>query len=390
VITPLVQKLGLRRVRVFILNALGRTLLLGFAATLLSNHSAVSREAESNRADALVIGVLLPPDEPQARSLRQGVLLASRQFKDKTGSDLRVSIRGRVGQWGADAVEAARLVTDESAAALIAPPDGAASHLVLQLSGRTAVPVVTLCADGSVGRTGVPWLLRMVPRTEDEARALSAGLLATGSVHNQNWLAVVPALRPGREVGNDLIKGFRASPAQTVRLVESAPTNHARLTAELRRAEPDAILVWLPPTEAASVVINLRRGGFKGPLAGPGFLQCATFLDAAGTAAESFVVPAIVRNQQAVESWNRFASAYTREWGQAPDVMSALSYDAGRLLADLLQNPKFQSPPHPLPSGFCWPGVTGDVSFDSEGNRKVQLELLQVAGGRFVPVRSSW
>jgi ABC-type branched-subunit amino acid transport system substrate-binding protein len=69
--------------------------------------------------------------------------------------------------------------------------------------------------------------------------------------------------------------------------------------------------------------------------------------------------------------------------------MSALSYDAVRLLADLLQNPGFQVPPHRLPPGFCWQGVTGDVSFDSEGNRKIQLELLQVTGGRFVPAKKS-
>ena len=207
-------------VEVCILNALRRAMILFIAAILFSNHSAWSQQAESNRADPLVIGVLLPPEEPQARSLRQGVLLANKQFKEKTGHELRVSIRGRVGQWGADAVEAARLVTDESAAGLIAPPDGAASHLVLQVSGRTAVPVVTLCAEGSVGRTGVPWLLRMVPRTEDEARALSAGLLTTGSVLNQNWVAVVPAQRPGREIGKDLLKAFRASPSQTVRLLE--------------------------------------------------------------------------------------------------------------------------------------------------------------------------
>ena len=168
-----------------------------------------------------------------------------------------------------------------------------------------------------------------------------------------------------------------------------APTNHGKLTAELQRDKPDAVLVWLPPAEAASVVVELRRNGFKGPLAGPGLLQCATFLDAAGTAAESFFVPAIVRSHESRESWNRFAAAYTREWGQAPDVMAALSYDAVLLLADLLQNPGFQAPPHALPPGFCWPGVTGDVSFDSEGNRKVQLELLQVSGGTFVPAKKS-
>ena len=115
------------------------------------------------------IGVLLPPEEPQALSVREGILLAEAQVNKTGGTNARVIIRGRTGQWGADGVEAARMVTDDGVDGLIAPPDGAASHLTLQVSGRTAVPVMCLCPDSSVGRTGVPWMLRVVPRTEDEA-----------------------------------------------------------------------------------------------------------------------------------------------------------------------------------------------------------------------------
>ena len=70
------------------------------------------------------------------------------------------------------------MVLDDGAQALIAPPNGAATHLALQVAGRTAVPVISLCADSSVSRTGVPWMVRIAPTTIEEARFLLAGLIS--------------------------------------------------------------------------------------------------------------------------------------------------------------------------------------------------------------------
>ena len=88
------------------------------------------------------------------------------------GPHFTLVARGRAGQWGSDGVEAAGLVTEDGVQGLIAPPDGSASHLVLQVSGRTAVPVISLCADSSVNQTGVPWMARIVPRTVERPSSL--------------------------------------------------------------------------------------------------------------------------------------------------------------------------------------------------------------------------
>ena len=357
---------------------------IGLTAGLLSTRLATAQTNEAGSREPLTIGVLLPPEEPQTRSLQEGILLAREAYSKKAGKDLRIKIRGRVGQWGADAVEAAQLVTDDSAMGLITPPDGAASHVVLQVSGRTAVPVVTLCGDGSVGRTGVPWLIRIVPRTEEEVRALSDRVAPAGSNRTQRWMAVVPSQRPGREIGRDLAKGLQGSPPRLAQIREYSTNNAGLLAKELQDANPDAILIWLPPTQAASMVLELRKRAYHGALAGPGVLQCAAFLSSAGGAAEGFLIPAIARNDEDKQRWSSFASDYQREWGRAPDVMAGLSYDAVLLLAELLDHSSFRATPHALPHDFKWSGVTGTLSFDKEGNRKVEMELLQVSGGRFV------
>ena len=146
----------------------------------------------------LVIGLLVPPEEPGAASLRDGATLGVELANQSPGPHVRLVIRGRTGQWGADGVEAARMVTDDGALGLIAPPDGAATHLVLQVSGRTAVPVITLSADSSVSQTGVPWMARIVPRTVEEAKTLFTG------IHASHWVAVIPDGRAGREAARDL------------------------------------------------------------------------------------------------------------------------------------------------------------------------------------------
>ncbi|HZR18553.1 MAG TPA: ABC transporter substrate-binding protein [Verrucomicrobiae bacterium] len=336
-------------------------------------------------SDALKIGVLLPPEEPQLQSVREGILLAEEHANQSSNGPVRVSIRGRVGQWGADAVEAARLVAEDGAAGLIAPPDGAASHLVLQVSGRTAVPVMTLCADSSVGYTGVPWLLRMVPRTQDEATALFKGVFPTNESRGRRWVALVPDQRAGREIGGDLRKAALACDCILDPVLElGSQTNADAIIARALASRPEGIFLWLAPQSAADAARKLRGSGYVGPLTGPGRLQTAGFFTRAGSAAEGFTIPALARGREEMVRLKSFEAAYHEHWGRDPDVIAAISYDAAMVLIHLARQDAFQNPPHRLPSGFCWPGVSGDVSFDSEGNRKARFELLRVSGGRFM------
>ncbi|HTL16906.1 MAG TPA: ABC transporter substrate-binding protein [Patescibacteria group bacterium] len=350
------------------------------AASLTFTLNGVASESE-----LLNVGVLLPPEEPQLQSIRDGILLAEQHLNLGSNGPVHVSMRGRVGQWGADAVEAARLVDDEGAAGLIAPPGGAASHLVLQVSGRTAVPVVTLCADSSVEHTGVPWVLRVGPRTEDEAVCIFRGAFSTNSGRDRHWVAFVPNQRAGREIGNDLKRAALTCCCSLDRVVEvSSITNVEETLAHALSSRPEALLFWLPPRQAGALVKIVQGRGYTGPLAGPGPLQTAEFLESAGKAADGFAVAAIASIPD--DRFTLFEVAYKERFGREADLMAALSYDAVMLFSDLLRRREFQDPPHRVPADYCWPGLTGQISFDSHGNRRVRLELLHVSSGRFVPV----
>ena len=329
----------------------------------------------------LVIGLLVPPEESGAASLRDGATLGVELANQSPGPQVRLVIRGRTGQWGADGVEAARMVTDDGALGLIAPPDGAATHLVLQVSGRTAVPVITLSADSSVSQTGVPWMARIVPRTVEEAKMLFTG------IHASHWVAVIPDERAGREAARDLNEAATNSNCSIEKMIEvkSSFTNAARLGKQILKNHPDAVLLWLDPAMAGTLAKALRAAGFAGTLAGPGRLRSVDFAKKAGDAMEGIIVPGPILETDAATAFQHFTNAFRGRFGHEPDATAAAAYDATTLLIHILRQPGGHPAHEAFPISFSLAGATGILSFDSEGNRKVNLQLFKARGGQFIP-----
>jgi ABC-type branched-subunit amino acid transport system substrate-binding protein len=330
----------------------------------------------------LVVGLLLPPDEPEAVGIRQGTLVAAEEANEGPGPRVSVAVRGKTGAWGSDASEAALLVMDDGAEALIAPPSGAASHLVLQVSGRTAVPVVSLCPDTSVTRASIPWMVRVVPSTFDEARALFEGAAAS------RWLVFVPTGRAGREASRDVsaaaaATAVAAGKGSIERSVETdGRVNGAALRDLLSAAHPDAVLVWLDPVPAGRLARSLRAAGFAGPLAGPMRLASPAFVAEAGSSAEGFVVPVIASEGNGVMA--AFESRYRRRFGAAPGPAAAVAHDAAALLFDAMRRKGAEGARRAFPPAERIRGATGILAFDRNGNRLVTLQVRRYRDGHLV------
>ena len=331
----------------------------------------------------LVVGLLLPPDEPEAVSIRQGTLAAAEEANEGPGPRVRIVVRGKKGPWGSDASEAALLVMDDGASALIAPTGGAASHLVLQVSGRTALPVATLCPDASVTKASIPWMVRVAPSTLDEARAIFGGVPAA------RWLAIVPAGRAGREARSDLMSAASAAsaaggaPVGTRSIVKGVETEDgvisgASLRDILSSIHPEAILLWLPPAAAGRLARALRGAGFGGPLAGPGSLASGIFASEAGAYAEGVLVPSVAPGSTSAA----FEARYRRLFGAEADPAAANAHDAALLLIRTVRKASPAEPRLAFTGDEALPGATGPLTFDRHGNRLVRLELFRYQGGR--------
>jgi len=162
------------------------------------------------RPAVVKIGLLLPPSEADAGDILRGAQLGVVMVNRQSGRKVQLIVRGKPGQWGTDGDEAVALALDEDVVALVAPTGGAVVHQALQVAGRTRVPVVSLSADTSVTRTGIPWTIRVGPRTDEEAAAVFAALRRPAGSPPLRVVAFVPTDRAGREVTNDLQSAARA------------------------------------------------------------------------------------------------------------------------------------------------------------------------------------
>ena len=326
------------------------------------------------------IGLLLPPEETEAESLQRGAELAVARANDGPRS-VELIIRGRQGQWGDDGVEAGRMVLDDSVVGLVAPSGGMPTHLALQVAGRTATPVVSLCADGSVTGAGVPWSVRMVPSTTDEARTIMNGL---GTAQTR-WAALVPADRAGREITRDLSEAAAAAGCELnpVIVIEPTLTDFSMLVPRLPRPWPDGLLIWLEAEPAALSAKSLRAASFKGALAGPARLRSASFEALAGSALDGFVVGRPRPEPSALELVGRFQTDYAQRFGGTPDLAAAMAFDAVSLLIGLAREAGDDPMRTRFPITDAGVGVTGPLQFDRQGNRLLPLELIQSRNGKW-------
>jgi ABC-type branched-subunit amino acid transport system substrate-binding protein len=330
----------------------------------------------------LRIGLLLPPEEAEATALRQGAQLAVSWSNQAATSAVELLVRGRPGQWGDDGVEAGRLVLDDAVAGLVAPPGGMPTHLALQVAGRTATPVISLCGDNSVTGAGVPWAVRIAPGTTDEARTIMAGL---DSPHAR-WAALVPADRAGREIARDLLEAAAAlgCTLDPVIVVEPTLTDFAMLDPRLPRPWPDGLLIWLEAVPAALSAKHLRNAGFHGHLAGPSRLRSAPFREHAGFALNGFILPRIETDTNTAALAARFETDYRRAFGEPPTPTAALACDAVSLLIHLARRSAPGELHRQFPIREAPPGVTGLLEFDRIGNRIVSLRLSQFRDGEWI------
>ena len=162
-------------------------------------------------------------------------------------------------------------------------------------------------------------------------------------------------------------------------------TNATRLGKQILKNHPDAVLLWLDPAMAGTLAKALRAAGFAGTLAGPGRLRSADFAKTAGDAMEGLMVPGPILEKDAATAFQHFTNAFRGRFGHEPDATAAAAYDATTLLIHILRQPGGHPAHEAFPISFSLAGATGILSFDSEGNRKVNLQLFKAQGGQFIP-----
>lgn len=343
--------------------------------------------ADGAAVGQMTLGLVAPPVEPDATSLLRGVQLAVAEENEAGHAPVGLEVRSENGQWGTVGNDAVILVSERHVDAIIAPSDGAANHLIFQVSGRTRVPVASLCADSSITNSGVPWTVRVVPSTDQEAGALFVAAQQPDGPP-LHWWALIPAGRPGRVVRRDLETAARVTSTRLDRIVDGGEpkTDRTSLVHTIVAVAPGGVLLWLPPAEAGTLAAALRAAGYGGRLAGPSPLNSPAFVAAAGAAATGFLVTGFRADTELHLRAEQFERGFRRRYDAEPDFSAAAAYDAARVLIDTLRRAGDSAGYRQFPLALPTVGVTGVMHFDNSGNRTDPLQVRTCQLGRFVPL----
>jgi len=160
-------------------------------------------------------------------------------------------------------------------------------------------------------------------------------------------------------------------------------TNFRAEIERLRGLKPDAVYVTAFDKDSGTFLKQAAEAGFAPQFYAEGLFSQA-LLDAAGPAAEGLIGPySIFDAESADPRVKAFVTAYRSRYGKKPHSTAANTYDAVRLLAEQIRGGATtgEQVKEALYGVQDFPGVVGPIRFDSDGEVKRSVRLVQVRDG---------
>jgi len=159
----------------------------------------------------------------------------------------------------------------------------------------------------------------------------------------------------------------------------------AQLT-KIRATHPDAIFVPGYYTEAGLIAKQARELGITAPLLGGDGWDSTRTLEIGGAAVEGN----FFSNHYAADSDSplvkAFVEKYRAKYGEVPDAMAVLGYDAAGILADALaragttEGPKLRDA---IAATKDYAGVSGTITMDAQRNARKDAVVIEIKDGGF-------
>ena len=305
--------------------------------------------AELNRtrpAGTRPFGVRMPP------LVQPTQVAVAAQFRDDPG------VIGVVGHTGSGQTMAA--------APIYGDVENGGEHAVLAITPTATNPAVTRAGD---------WVLRVCPTDDDAAAALAR--YAADSLHARR----VAVIYRNDLFGRDFTRTFAAELARRGTAVsERDPyladiTEYQAYAQRIARSRTDVLVIAGGSGDAGPMIRALRAAGGTAQVLGTDDIaglstDTATAREFRGVRYTAF----FLADRAATPEAQRFVDAYRTRFGSAPDHRAALSYDAAMLIgrAALAVGPDRRQV-RDWVAGIgrarpAFPGVTGAIRFDAEGN----------------------
>ena len=129
-----------------------------------------------------------------------------------------------------------------------------------------------------------------------------------------------------------------------------------------------------------------RQLGFTGPLFGGDAWEAPELITIGGPAVEGTYYSTHASPESPAPEVRNFVTQFRARWGETPDSIAALGYDAAQLLADALRRAgttEHQALRDAIAATKDFPGVTGRITLDAQRNATKSAVILTVKDGKF-------
>jgi branched-chain amino acid transport system substrate-binding protein len=160
----------------------------------------------------------------------------------------------------------------------------------------------------------------------------------------------------------------------------------AQLT-QLKSANPEIIYVPGYYTEVGTIARQARDLGLTVPLSGGDGWDSPRLWEIGGKALNGCYFSNHYSVDDPSPAVQKFVADYKAKYGNTPDALAALGYDAARILADAIKRAEStdgQKVRDALAVTKNFTGVTGMITIDAERNAIKPVVILKVQDGKFV------
>jgi branched-chain amino acid transport system substrate-binding protein len=380
----------MRRTRHLFLG-LGLSLLIAASGCGTKNESPQPGKTEQKAPDTILIGhygSLTGSEATFGQSTDNGIKLAMKERNAAggvNGKKLELKTYDTQGKSQEAGTAVTRLITDDKVVALLGEVASSLSIAGGRVAQQYGVPMITPSSTNPQVTQVGDMIFRVCFLDSFQGYAV-----AKFSIENLKAKKVAilydQAQAYSKGLKDDFARAFqeKGGTITTQQAYTGGDQDFSAQLTTIRGTNPDAIFVPGYYTDAGNIALQSRKLGIKVPLLGGDGWDSTKLAEIGGSAIEGSYFCNHYSHQEPRPEVKSFVESYQKDFGQVPDGLAALGYDAARLLFDAMSRSASLSGKD-LAAAIAmtkeFPGVTGRITIDVNRNAKKSAVILEVKGG---------
>lgn len=348
----------------------------------------------ASAADTIKIGVTVPLSGPYAAAgtdILHGAEMAAAQI-NAAGGVLGKQIQIVGEDDGCDAqmgVQAAQKLVDSGVPVVAGSYCSGAALPELVTLHRAGIPyVLDAATNPKLTSMGFDTVFRTIGR-DDEQGPFAAAFIAD-YLHAKKAAVIDDNTTYSKGLAENTVQALKKDGVDVVYYDAITPgqMDYSAVLTHVATLKPDVIYYTGYFSEAGLLAKEAAALHLKLQMMGGDSTNDPTLIKTAGPGAEGWIATTAPL-PQFLSGAKDFVDAYTKKYGQAPGPYSVYEYDAVGVVAKAIADAKSDKPADitaALHQIKDYPGITGKITFDKQGDRTVAVYItVVVKNGAFTP-----